>query len=217
MIAGHYTTALAVKAFRPSIPLWLLFVAVQFVDFLWAFFVMLGIEKARLTHGITESISLDLYHIPFSHSIVATIFWSCCFGLLYLARNKGALVNALLLAGSVASHWLLDFIVHLPDLPLMYGEPKFGLGLWNNLVISQVLEIGLFLSALALYLFKTKAISSLGHIMPVALIIFMGMTQVFPLSPFFPKDIMDLVVQALLVYLVFVGLALSMDRNRSAS
>src|SRR5437763_2436953 len=64
MFVGHYGVAFAVKTERNKIPLWVLFVAVQLLDFLWAPFVLLGIEKVRFVPGITATNALDLYYMP---------------------------------------------------------------------------------------------------------------------------------------------------------
>ncbi len=76
MFVGHYGVAFAVRSERNQIPLWVLFVAVQLLDFLWAPFVLLGIEKVRMVPGITATNSLDLYYMPYTHSLVGTLIWS---------------------------------------------------------------------------------------------------------------------------------------------
>ena len=76
MFVGHYGVAFAVKTPRNKIPLWVLFVAVQLLDFLWAPFVLLGIEKVRFVPGITATNALDLYYMPYTHSLIGALFWS---------------------------------------------------------------------------------------------------------------------------------------------
>src|SRR5437667_8839113 len=76
MFVGHYGVAFAVKTERNKIPLWVLFVAVQLLDFLWAPFVLLGIEKVRFVPGITATNALDLYYMPYTHSLIGALFWS---------------------------------------------------------------------------------------------------------------------------------------------
>lgn len=73
MFIGHYGAGLAVKAADRSIPLWLLFLAVQLVDVAWAVLVILGIEKVRIVPGITATNPLDLYYMPYTHSLVAAL------------------------------------------------------------------------------------------------------------------------------------------------
>jgi hypothetical protein len=76
MFVGHYGPSFAIKSLRPAIPLWLLFIAVQLVDVAWAVLVLLGVEKVRIVPGITAANPLDLYYMPYTHSLVAAIFWS---------------------------------------------------------------------------------------------------------------------------------------------
>ena len=76
MFIGHYGPSFALKAIRPAIPLWLLFVAVQLVDIGWALLVLLGVERVRIVPGITASNPLDLYYMPYTHSLAAVALWS---------------------------------------------------------------------------------------------------------------------------------------------
>ena len=71
MFIGHYGVAFAVKSAEKRIPLWLLFLAVQFVDVLWGVLVLLGVEKARITQEYHGSLPLDLYYMPYTHSLPA--------------------------------------------------------------------------------------------------------------------------------------------------
>ena len=48
MFVGHYSVAFAARSERNKIQLWVLFVAVQFLDSIWATLVLLGVEKLRL-------------------------------------------------------------------------------------------------------------------------------------------------------------------------
>src|SRR5215831_12375099 len=132
MFIGHYSVSFAGKAAEPRVPLWLLFVAVQFVDVLWAIFVLLGIEKVRIVPGITASNALDLYYMPFTHSLVGAFFWSalafrCC----QFFRSLKGWRTGLLVGAAVFSHWVLDLVVHRPDLALYDNTLKMGFGLWN--------------------------------------------------------------------------------------
>ena len=122
MFIGHYGVSYAAKAVNKQIPLWLLFIAVQLVDVAWAILVPLGIEKLRIVPGITATNPLDLYYMPYTHSLVGAALWSLlAYGAYRLWAGQGnARPNraALIVALAVFSHWLLDLIVHRPDLPL---------------------------------------------------------------------------------------------------
>src|SRR6266566_3667004 len=98
MFVGHYGPSYAIKATQPAIPLWLLFIAVQFVDVVWSVLILLGIEKARIVPGITASNPFDLYYMPYTHSLVAAILWSLGAYVAYrLIRRFGASHRAALL------------------------------------------------------------------------------------------------------------------------
>ena len=152
MFVGHYSAAFALKASQPRVPLWAMFLAVQAVDIGWALLVMGGIEKARVVPGFTAAFPVDLYYMPYTHSLLATLIWAAAVGLLYRAWRRGdGRAAAFAVAAAVASHWLLDLLVHAPDLPLYGDAHKQGLGLWNYPVPELALEIALVLGGVALY------------------------------------------------------------------
>src|SRR5215510_13090611 len=131
MFVGHYGPSFAAKAAEKTIPLWLLFLAVQWLDVMWAPFVLLGIEKVRIVPGLTATNPLDLYYMPYTHSLVAAILWSVAVAGVYGAIRRTTTRTGLLVGLAVFSHWILDFIVHAPDMPLYDNSVKVGLGLWN--------------------------------------------------------------------------------------
>ena len=151
MFVGHYGVSFAAKRYDPRLPLWLLFLAVQLLDVLWAPFVLLGIEKVRIVPGITRSNPLDLYYMPYTHSLVAALLWSLGAALLYrLVAARKTSRSAVVLGLAVFSHWLLDLVVHRPDLSLYDDTAKVGLGLWNLPAIAFGLEALLLLGGIAL-------------------------------------------------------------------
>jgi len=151
MFVGHYGVSFAVKRRDTTLPLWVLFLAVQLLDVAWAPFVLLGVEKVRIVPGITRSNPLDLYYMPFTHSLVAAILWSIAAAALYkLAASRSTAGSSILLGLAVFSHWLLDFLVHRPDLPLYDNAGKVGLGLWNLPALAYGLEALLLLGGIAL-------------------------------------------------------------------
>jgi hypothetical protein len=152
VIAGHYSAAFAAKRVAPTVALWHLFIAVQLIDILFSAFVLLGLERLRIVPGITRSNALDLYYMPYTHSLVGAIAWSLIGGVLYAAWKTGGTARVALVVGlAVFSHWLLDLPVHRPDLPLYDNVYKVGLGLWNVPLAAFLLEAVLVLGALAAY------------------------------------------------------------------
>jgi hypothetical protein len=152
MFVGHYSVAFATRKADASIPLWVLFLAVQWLDVIWAPLILLGVEKVRIVPGFTATNSLDLYYMPYTHSLVAAILWSGAAALVYGAVRPANTRTRLLVGLAVFSHWILDFIVHVPDLPLYDNRAKVGLGLWNAPIVAFCLEAVLLLGAIAIYL-----------------------------------------------------------------
>jgi hypothetical protein len=154
MFVGHYGVSFAAQRIHRDIPLWVLFVAVQLLDVFWAPFIMLGIERMRIVPGITASNPLDLYYMPYTHSLVAAVLWSAAgyAGYRLWHRAKGAVPGSALLVGlAVFSHWVLDFVVHRPDLPLYDDAAKVGLGLWSRPVLAFGLEAALLFGGMWMF------------------------------------------------------------------
>jgi uncharacterized membrane protein len=151
MFVGHYGVSFATKKADASIPLWVLFLAVQWLDVMWAPLVLLGIEKVRIVPGFTATNPLDLYYMPYTHSLVAAIVWSVAAAGVYRAVRPADTKSSLLVGLAVFSHWILDFVVHVPDLPLYDNTAKVGLGLWNRPILAFSLEGVLLLGAIAIY------------------------------------------------------------------
>jgi hypothetical protein len=151
MFVGHYGAGFAAKRAEPSVPLWVLFVAVQFLDVLWAPLVLLGIEKVRIVPHFTASNALDLYYMPYTHGLLTALFWSLFAGALYYFMARPSRRRAGVLVGlAVFSHWILDFVVHVPDLPLYDNSAKVGLGLWNMRALAYGLESAVLLGGISL-------------------------------------------------------------------
>src|SRR5437762_7049579 len=156
MFVGHYGPSFAAKALKRPIPLWVLFLAVQLLDVCWSIFVLLGIEKVRIVPGITASNPLDLYYMPYTHGLLAAVGWSVVAFLAYRFAVRSAPPRAAVIVGlAVFSHWVLDFLVHRPDLPLYDNTAKVGLGLWNLPAVALGLEALLLFGAMWLYLRHT--------------------------------------------------------------
>jgi membrane-bound metal-dependent hydrolase YbcI (DUF457 family) len=151
MFIGHFAVAFAAKPLAPRRSLGTLFVAAQFVDLLWPTLLLLGVERVVIDPALSGA-PLDFAHYPISHSLVAAMAWGVLLGLGCYAitrDRRGAVVVGVL----VVSHWLLDFIVHRPDLPLwIEGGPWLGLGLWNFPRAELGVELALFAVCFALYL-----------------------------------------------------------------
>jgi hypothetical protein len=183
MFIGHFAPAL-VAATRPrAAGLGTLFVAAQLVDIGFAALLIPGIEAMRIVAGITAMNPMDLYHMPYTHSLLGALLWGAVFGaLVWIAtRRRAAAIGAALV---VVSHWLLDLLVHIPDLTLFGAPPKLGLGLWNHPLIEMPLEIALTGGALLFYATRTRAPSGPGRLWLLAALLML----VQAIDWFGPKD-----------------------------
>ncbi len=214
MFIGHYGPAAGVAGKR--VKLWHGFVAVQFLDILWAPFVLLGIEKVRIVENFTASNHFDLYHMPYTHSLVMAVFWSLVAGFFYQALRKSAgLTGATIIAGLVFSHWIFDFITHKPDLELWFGGPKVGLGLWDNRTVAVGSEFLLLIAGLGAYLMGTVAKGVSGRIAPAVLFILLAAAQIYGNFGPPPPDAAMAAQSAIIAYALFAALAGWVDATRS--
>ncbi|HTV29498.1 MAG TPA: hypothetical protein VMF32_17135 [Xanthobacteraceae bacterium] len=141
MFIGHYGPAFGAKAALPQIPLWVLFIAVQWMDVVWAILVMTGIEKVRIVPGFMEGSALDLYYMPYTHGLAGALVLSAILGgivAVFMRENRRAVF--FVVAACVFSHWILDLVVHKPEL-WIYDDVKVGFGLWRWIWISLPLEL----------------------------------------------------------------------------
>ncbi len=173
MFIGHFAVALAAKKAAPKTSLATLFIAAQFVDMLWPIFLLLGLEHVRIDPGNTVVTPMDFYNYPISHSLAGAAGWSVFFGAIYFFRRKLP-KEAVIVALVVFSHWILDFITHRPDLPLLNNDSvKLGLGLWNNFWGTFVVEFALFGAGVYFYATTTTAKNKTGIYSLVFLIVFL--------------------------------------------
>jgi hypothetical protein len=173
MFVGHFGVGFGAKKIDNKPSLGTLFFAAQFVDLLWPFLLILGIEKVEITPGITTFNPLDFTYYPFSHSLFGVIVWALLFGVIYFLFKKN-FKSALLLGVLVISHWVLDLIVHIPDLPIFPGSSvKVGFGLWNSIPLTIIVEGSIFLIGVYLYFKSTKTKNKTGSFALWSLVIFL--------------------------------------------
>lgn len=221
MFIGHYAPAF-IAATLPKAPrLGTLFIAAQLVDLAFFVFVLMGVEEMRITPGITAMNAMDLYSMPYTHSLLgslvfgggmAAIIW---FSLKRRADTTQALTTGVIAGAVVVSHWFLDLLVHAPDLTWAGSPPKLGLGLWNYPLIEMPLELGITGAALGYYLSRTKATNGAGMKSVLWLSGVMLLIQMYSwLAP--EPTIMDasLPVTALIAFVLFIWLAYRVDRTR---
>jgi hypothetical protein len=216
MFVGHYSVAFATKSDENRIPLWVLFVAVQFLDYIWATLVLLGIEKLRVIKGFTAGSMLDSYYHPYSHSLVAALIWSAVATVIYKFgwRARASRAAALLVGLAVFSHWILDFIAHPRDLAIYDNKWKVGLGLWNYRGPEFALEIALLAGGILLYLTR----NSMSAARKKAVIAFgLGLIIVQIGDTFVPREALSPEATAMgvwIFYTLFVVVAYLLERTR---
>lgn len=211
MFVGHYSASFAGKAIESRIPLWVLFIAVQFVDVLWAVFVLLGIEKVRIVPGFTASSPLDLYYMPYTHSLAGAIGWSVLAFLVcqFIPRLRGGRIG-LIVGLAVFSHWILDLVVHQPDLALYGSVHKMGFGLWNYRWPAFILEIALLIGGAAWYL---KSATHKGRVIGfVVVLVIVQWVGTFSFPP--PSSDRAEAVTALIFYPLLAAGAWWMGRDK---
>src|SRR5712671_4244163 len=131
MFIGHYAVGFAAKRAAPNASLGPLMAAPVLLDLLWPIFLLLGWEHVRIDPGNTAFTPLAFDSYPISHSLLMAVVWAVVFVL--LTRRVSTRQASLWIALAVVSHWVLDWITHGPDLPLLPRlGPKVGLGLWNS-------------------------------------------------------------------------------------
>jgi hypothetical protein len=172
MFLGHFGLAFASKKASGTAALGTSFLAAQFIDLLWPFFLIAGVEKVEVDPGNTAFTPLKFVSYPFSHSLAAVMIWSLLFGIVYFLLRKKSRA-AIILAALVLSHWFLDLLTHRPDLPLSFGDGlKYGLGLWNNPAATIIVELIIFAAGCLLYLRSTEPRNKWGNISFFSLAVF---------------------------------------------
>ncbi|WP_312164990.1 metal-dependent hydrolase [Phenylobacterium sp.] len=214
MFVGHYAASLAAKAIEPRAPLWSYVIAAQAIDIGWGALVMAGVEKVRIDPSLPGS-ALDLYHMPFTHSLPAVALWSLA-GLLLARAARLPWGAAVAIALVVFSHWLTDLLVHRPDLELWFGGTKVGFGLWNYPVPEQAVEIGLLALGAAAWAFVR---GRQGRSLWPVLVFVTVLLAVQIVAMVMPGDgnAAGLGGTALAVYLVLGLIALVLDRPRKVT
>lgn len=164
MFLGHFGIGFGAKRFAPRTSLGTLFLAAQFIDLLWPSLLLMNLERVAIVPGITTVTPLDFTHYPWSHSLLIVVAWGAAFGVVYYLVKRYR-VGAWVCGLAVISHWLLDLVVHRPDLSLLpSGEYRAGFGLWSSLAATLVVELAVFAVGLVLYLRTTTAKDRIGSI-----------------------------------------------------
>ena len=217
MFLGHFAVALALKRAEPRISLGTLCVAAEWVDIMWAIFLLLGLEHVEIAPGLLPACPLDFIDYPLTHSLVAGMIWAGLFGAAYYSwptpDTSRHLKRTIAVMVAVWSHWFLDVVVHTPDLPVFGNDStKLGLGLWRNLPATIILETVLL--AAGVYILLRKP-SRQHPPRPGRILLFAGVLYVLYLASLFgppPPSVPALAATILVGSLFIFGLAVWADR-----
>jgi hypothetical protein len=214
MFIGHFGVALAAKKIAPRTSLGTLILAAQFADFLWPVLLLAGVEHVEIVPGITTVSPFDFTDYPTSHSLLMVFVWSLLVGGIYYGLRRYRR-GAWVIAAAVISHWILDFIVHRPDLPLRPGgEARLGLGLWNSWPAAIAVEVLFFGAGLWIYLSSTRARDNVGRYGFWSLMAFIFFGWIITLFSGPPPDVRSLAWGALAMWIA-VPWAWWADKHRN--
>ena len=214
MFVGHLAVALGAKSMAPRVPLGWLVAASYGLDLLWPIFLIIGMEQIRVDAGNTAFTPLAFDNYPWSHSLAMAAVWGVLAAVLAAFRFRVPHVG-MVVGLTLISHWVLDFITHRPDLPLWPNGPKVGVGLWNSVPGTLLVEGALFIVAIALYRRAFPPRDGIGRWAFVALIAFTGLIWLSgPWSP--PPPTASAVEMVALAMWIFPVWAAWIERHRTA-
>ena len=215
MFIGHFGVALAAKKVAPGPSLGTLTLAAQLVDGVWPVFLLLGWEQVQIVPGITAVTPLLFVCYPYTHSLVAGVFWGALLagGYYALRRDRNGAIWLFLL---VLSHWVLDFLSHRPDMPIWPGRPRVGLGLWYSVPATLVVEFALFIFGVWVYLRVTKPRDFKGSVLFWVYVLTLAVLYVMSVFGPPPPSVRLLAMSGLLGWL-FLASAYWIDRHREAN
>ncbi len=168
MFAGHLAAGLVLKKMERRINLGWLFFAALAHDSLLGIFTLFGLEQIHIPANYAQTHYLT-FTFPYSHGLAASVVWSLvAFGLTYafLPRwtSKESTLAGTVMGLAVFSHFVLDWLVHIPEMPIFgNGSLMLGLGLWNNLPLALALETGLVVAGFIFYLVAIKPQTNLAR------------------------------------------------------
>ncbi len=167
MFVGHFSAGLLAKRAAPGLSLGTAVFAAILADIMGPLLVMAGVERIEFGSGRGAANYYHAIDVAFSHSLVTTLVWAVILAGLYLLTRRdrqGNRFSAALLIAAVVSHWVLDVVSHRPDMPLAPGvSTVLGLGLWGSVGATVVVEGGLWLAALFVYVRASRSVSSAGR------------------------------------------------------
>ncbi len=175
MFIGHFAVGFAAKRYAPRSSEGVLITAPLLADVLWPVFLLLGWEQVRIDPGNTRYTPFDFVSYPWSHSLLMLCVWATAFAAIYYAITRYWAGAAAIWLG-VVSHWVLDWVTHGPDMPLYPGGARYGLGLWNSIAGTMVVELLMFSIGVWMYVDATWAKDRIGRYAFIAYVVLLLVT-----------------------------------------
>jgi hypothetical protein len=214
MFIGHFAVGFGAKKFAPRTSLALLLGSSLFLDILWPWLLLLGWEQVRIDPGDTRFTPLDLAYYPWSHSLLMSVVWATVFATVYhLVAHYWPGTLAIWIG--VVSHWTLDWITHRPDMPLYPSGPRYGLGLWNSVAGTMVVEISMLAVGVWLYARATSAADRIGR---YAFAAYVAMLLILYIGDRFsgpPASVGEIIWPGIIAEIVLLLWAWWFDRHRA--
>jgi hypothetical protein len=213
MFVGHYGVSFAAKPAARSVPLRVWVIAVQWLDVVWSILVLLGVEKLRIVPGFTEANSLDLYYMPYTHGLPGAAALSLLLGAIvaaFIPQNHASIFW--LLAAAAFSHWILDLVVHTPDLPLYDDTAKVGFGLWRHVAVSFPLELIVLGTGGWIYARTMPAMGGRGRAFLWGYIVLLALIQVYANFGPAPTSTQVMAIMAFGFYVLLAAMAAVVER-----
>jgi hypothetical protein len=213
MFVGHYGVSFAAKPAARSVPLWVWVIAVQWLDVVWSILVLLGVEKLRIVPGFTEANSRDLYYMPYTHGLPGAAALSLLLGAIvaaFIPQNRASIFW--LLTAAAFSHWILDLVVHTPDLPLYDDTAKVGFGLWRHVAVSFPLELIVLGTGGWIYARTMPAMGGRGRAFLWGYIVLLALIQVYANFGPAPTSTQVMAIMAFGFYVLLAAMAAVVER-----
>ncbi len=207
MLAGHYAAAFVGKTTEPHLPMWVLFLAAQLVDILWAAFVMVGLERASLDYSLPSN-PLVADYMPYTHSLLGAAVIAALAGVavsVWLGSQRNGIIVGLV----VLSHWFFDLPMHRPDLTLAGSGTKLGLQMWNHPLVALSFELGVLVLS---YFWLTsraasRSLSAKSAKSALVLVVVLVAVHLYSILAPPPSTVTQMAVSLLAVWLGLAALA----------
>lgn len=201
MFIGHYAVGFAAKKFAPNSSLGALMAAPILLDLLWPIFLLTGWEHVSIVTNANPFLRLQFDSYPISHGLISVVGWATLYASAYFGVTR-YLTGTIVIWFGVISHWLMDWIVHQPDLQLYTAGRAFGLGLWNHRWLTMVIELTLFIFGIWIYQRQTRPKDKIGIYVFLALVIFLVLAYAGAVFGPPPSSVKKIAIVTLLTWLV---------------